>query len=79
MPQQVEQAHRDAAIHDLGAQPLAGCGVRPVLPRAREHGHLVAGVRGCISADNFVHVLANAGARAQRRTVVDENLHSPMR
>jgi hypothetical protein len=78
VPQEVQQSHGHAPIHDPGAKPFGRACIRAVAPRARECRDLIV-VRRCVCPDNFVHVLADAGARAQRRTVVNENVHGSMR
>ena len=78
VPEEVQHPHGHAAVDDARAKAGRGIGSRPVVPRAREHRDVIV-VRRCVGPDNFVHVLADAGARAQRRTVVDEDLHGSMR
>jgi UTP--glucose-1-phosphate uridylyltransferase len=55
-----------------------GCLAQMVEAYDKVGGNVVA-VHRRIGADDFVHVLADAGTRAQRGTVVDKNLHSSMR
>src|SRR5688500_17503591 len=76
MPSEIQRADRNPPIDHAHAGQL-GCDGRlhAILPRAREHRHLVAaGARE--GAGDLMNVLANAGAAAQRRAVIDNDPHA---
>ena len=65
-------------IDDAHAKLGRGARCRPILPRAGEQRHLVAMRRG-VGVDDLADVLADARARAQGRTIVDEDPHGVSR
>ena len=78
VPEEVQHPHGHAAVDDARAKAGGGIGGRAVAPGARERRDVIV-VRRCVGPDNFVHVLADTSARAQRGTVIDKNLHGSMR
>ena len=73
MPGPIEHPDRHAGI--VAADPCARSD-ESVLPAAGEHGHLVARRgRGPQREHRPMHVLADAGPRAQRRSIVEQHPH----
>src|SRR5690242_5595678 len=75
VPQVIQGRNRYATIDDGDAELGRDRRGRPVLPGAREHGHIIATMRGRVSPYELSDVLADARARAQSWTIVDEYPH----
>src|SRR6185503_9640101 len=67
-------AYRDPSIDHARPQRGREAGVRPVLPRAGEHGDFVP-VGRRVGPNQLVDVFADAGTLPQGRPVVDEDAH----
>ena len=76
VPRDIQRPHRNALMDDADAWKLGGeVWGRAIFPGARKQGDLVFPFSRK-RLDRLMNILANAGPRAQRRTVIDHYPHN---
>ena len=76
VPRDIQRSYRDASIDDADARKLRGeVEDGAIFPGARKQGDLVFPFSRK-RLDRLMNILANAGPRAQRRTVIDHYPHN---